>query len=390
MTSSTRIRLAEPFLGEAEKSNVLRCFQDNWIAAAGSFVSQFESELESYTGCGHAIAVSSGTAALHLALSAAGVVPGDEVLVSDLSFIAPAHAICYVGAQPVFIGPELTYWQMDAGKVSDFLTTHCRRRADGCLVNEASGRKIGAIVPVHILGHPCDMDAIFAIAEEHQIPVVEDAAESLGAAYRDRPVGRTTGIACLSFNGNKTMTAGGGGAVLTSDDDVANRIRHLANQAKVSGTFVHDVVGYNYRISNLHAAVGLAQLKRLPELISRKRAISLRYEGAFAEVAGLTMAPEAPWARSATWLSSVRIDSSLFGRSAKGVVEGLAAVGIEARSLWAPLHTNPSMTDGQAFGCEGSITLSNDVVCLPSSCGLEADEQQVVIDSVMSLAVRDS
>jgi len=376
------IPLCEPLLGEEERHNVLKCFEDNWIAAGGEFVETLENKIKTHTGARFVVAVSSGTAAIHLALKAVGVEPEEEVLVSDLSFISPANAIRYVGAHPVFIGPEPSYWQIDPNRVKDFLRERCRR-VEGKLINRSSGRTVRAILPVHILGHPCDMDAIAELAEEYELQLVEDAAEALGAMYKSRPVGLTPGIACLSFNGNKTITAGGGGAVVTDNEEWAARVRHLANQAKLPGDdFVHDEVGHNYRLSNLHAAVGAAQLSRLQEFVDRKREINNVYHRCLGSTAGVEILQEAPWARSSSWLSSLRLDRNIFGCDARAVLSRLTAVGIEARPMWVPLHRSPSMDEEESYSCGESDRIYSEVINLPSSVGLSEIDQMRVVEVV--------
>jgi perosamine synthetase len=255
------IPLSEPSIGGNEWKYVKECLDTNWVSSAGAFVDRFEAELAAYAGAQYGIATSNGTSALHVALLAVGVLPDDEVIVSTLTFIAPANAIRYVGAWPVFMDADATYWQMDVEKLADFLNNGCKWQ-DGQLKNIATGRRVSAILPVHILGHPCDMDPIIALAEKYGLKVIEDATESLGAQYKEHAVGTMGHVGCFSFNGNKLLTTGGGGMVVTNDSALAERVRYLTTQAKDDPLeYVHNEVGFNYRLTNIQAAIGCAQLE---------------------------------------------------------------------------------------------------------------------------------
>ena len=286
-TAKGMIPLCVPEIRGNEWKYIKECLDTNWVSSVGPFVDRFEQELAAYVGTKHAIATVNGTAALHIALLVAGVQPDDEVLVSTLTFISPANAIRYVGAWPVFIDAEPDYWQMDPQKVVDFLDKECQWR-DGALYNKITGRRVKAIIPVHILGHPCDMDPILEIVRKYELLVIEDATEALGAKYKDRMVGHLGDIACFSFNGNKIITTGGGGMIVTDNEAWARKAKYLTTQAKDDPVeYIHNEIGYNYRLTNVQAAMGVAQLEKLEEHIASKRRIAKTYTQAFKDIPGL-------------------------------------------------------------------------------------------------------
>jgi perosamine synthetase len=327
-----------------------------------------------------------GTSALHLALQLAGVQPGDEVLVSTLTFIAPVNAIRYCGGHPVFMDAERTSWNMDPEKVVEFLERGCSWTR-GCLVNRMTGRRIAAILPVHILGHPVDIDPILEAARSFEVPVVEDAAESLGALYKGKPVGAFGDSACFSFNGNKIITCGGGGMIVTKDPSSATRARHLSTQAKAhQWEYLHDEVGYNYRLVNLLAAVGVAQLEQLPTFIRRKREIADRYEAALRGVEGLTLMPEASWARSTFWLYTILVDGQRFPLTRDGMMERMTKEGIQVRPMWYPIHRQRMYQGEPAYRIEVADDLHRSGLSLPCSVGLSDSDQEKVIGTILQLA----
>ena len=376
------IPLSVPEIRGSEWRYVKECLDNGWVSSAGAFVERFEREFASAVGAKHAVATVNGTAALHVALRLAGVETGDEVLVSTLTFIAPANAIRYVGAWPVFIDAELHFWQMDPLRVVEWLERACRW--DGrILTNRTTGRRVRAIVPVHILGHPVDMDPIVNVAHRYGITVVEDATESLGATYRGRKVGTIGEMACFSFNGNKLITTGGGGMIVTDRDDLAAKARYLTTQAKDDlMEFVHEEIGYNYRLTNIQAALGCAQLERLDEYLATKRAIAKRYEAGFKNLVGVTLMPQAPWASSAFWLYTVLIDADQFGVDSRALMRHLAANGVQSRPLWQPIHRSPAHRGAPSTDCPVADMLKQSALSLPCSVGLPAEHQDRVIDLI--------
>jgi perosamine synthetase len=376
------VPLSVPELGGNELAYLTECISSGWVSSVGPFVGRFEHELATTTGTNYAVAVSSGTAALHIALLVAGVQAGDEVAVSDLTFIAPVNAIRYCGAFPVLIDAEPDYMQMDVEWLRRFLEEACEPGADG-LRNRATGRRVAAILPVHILGHPCDMDPVLELADRFGLQVVEDATESLGGLYRGRPIGTLGRMACLSFNGNKLITSGGGGAIVTDDAELAARCRYLTTQAKDDPIeHVHGAVGFNYRLTSLQAAVGVAQLERIGEFLRRKRTIADRYGEELAAIPGIGVMREAPWARSAWWLYTIQVDPALYGIDSRTLLHHLESVGIQARPLWQPSHLSPADPSYRQGARPVAEALYRDALSLPSSSGLPADDQSRVIAAI--------
>jgi perosamine synthetase len=380
------IPLCVPELGGNEARYLQECIASGWVSYLGPFVDRFERDIARAVGADHAIALASGTAALHLALSVAGVGCDDEVLVSSLSFVAPANAVRYVGAHPVFVDAEPRTWQMDVGRIADFLDRDCVHTHEG-LVNKASGRRVAALLPVHVLGHPVDMDPLLELARRHGLTVIEDATEALGARYKGRAVGTLGDFACLSFNGNKLLTCGGGGMLLTNRTAAAARARHLSTQAKADRVeYVHDEIGFNYRLTNVQAAVGCAQAERLAEFAAAKRAIARRYAEGLAGCPGVTAMPQAAWADSVFWMYSVRLDAAAYGRDARGLMSALAARGIQTRPLFQPLHLSPAHAGAQPLGGEVAEAIWRDALSLPCSVGLTPRDQDRVIAAVWAVA----
>src|SRR3989338_1544085 len=369
-----------------EWTYVKECLDTNWVSSVGPFVDRFERMVGNYVGTKYAVATMNGTAALHVALLVAGVQPDDEVLVSTLSFIAPANAIRYVGAWPVFVDAEPDYWQMDPEKVKEFLAEGCRWR-NGALYNQHTGRRIKAILPVHILGHPCDLDPILACARKYNLVVIEDVAESLGARYKGRKVGQLGDISCLSFNGNKIVTAGGGGMVLTGNEAWARRAKYLTVQAEDDAlSRIHREIGYNYRLTNIQAAIGCAQLERLDEYIVAKRQIATAYRRAFEGISNMIVPQEAPWAFSIYWMYTVLMNGVGDEDQSHRVAKYLLSSGIQARLLWQPLHLSPAHRGAYACSCDVAERIFNSALSLPSSVGLSATDQDRVIQRLREIA----
>ncbi len=382
------VPLIVPEINGNEWTYVRECLDTGWVSSVGSYVDRFERAFEEGTGARHAVATVNGTSALHTALLVAGVRPGDEVIVSTLTFIAPVNAIRYAGAFPVFLDADWEYWQMDVAKLAHFLEHECRRGPDG-LFNRTTGRRVAAIVPVHILGHPVDMDPVLELGRAHGLPVIEDATESLGARYRGRPVGHLGDIGCFSFNGNKIITTGGGGMLVTDRSDWAERARYLTTQAKDDPIeYIHSAVGYNYRLTNVLAAIGCAQMEKLPEFIARKRRIAARYAAALADLPGLIIPREAPWAFSTYWMYTILVDPARAGFSSRDLLKALAARRIQTRPLWQPIHQSPAHRDGRAWQCPTAEWLNDVALSLPCSAGLADEDQDRVIEAIRSMYSR--
>lgn len=379
------VPLSVPEIQGNEWVYIKECLDTTWVSSVGPYVDRFERMVADYVGTKYAVATVNGTAALHVALLVAGVQPDDEVLVPTLTFIAPANAVRYAGAWPVFVDAEPTYWQMDPEKVATFLEQECRWR-DGALHNTTTGRRIKAILPVHILGHPVDMDPILEIARKYSLTVVEDATESLGARYKGRTVGHLGDIACFSFNGNKIITTGGGGMIVTDNEDWARRTKHLTTQAKDDPVeYVHDEIGYNYRLSNIQAAMGVAQMEQIEKHIQTKRSIADRYTAGLADVPGMNPMCEAPWAFSIFWMYTVLVDETQYGMDSRALLRHLDEIGIQTRPLWQPIHLSKAHSDLQAYDCHVAERLNRDALSLPCSVGLREADQDRAIHAVRSL-----
>lgn len=386
------IPLSIPVLRGNEGRYLQECIDAGWVSSVGPFVDRFEESVAAYVGAeaAHAVAVVNGTSALHLALLVCGIEPEDEVLVSDLTFIASVNPIRYAGAWPVFIGAEADYWQMDPVLVSRFLKERCERRGEA-IFNKRTNRRVRALVVVHVLGHPVDLAAMRALADEYGLLLIEDCAESIGAEYRGRRVGTAGDASIFSFNGNKIITCGGGGVLLTADAARAERARYLSTQAKDDPLeYEHASIGYNYRLTNLQAAVGMAQLEQLDGFISHRRRVAERYRAAFADLDGVTFMPEAPWAKANFWLSTILVDEARFGMNSRALLKALAAQRIQARPLWQPMHQSQAHTGCEAFGCEISAALHRQALSLPSSANLTHEDQDRVITAIRQAALQDA
>jgi perosamine synthetase len=376
------IPLIVPELRGNEWAYIRECLDTNWVSSVGSYVDRFERVLAEYVGVRDAVATVNGTAALHIALLLAGVGAEDEVIVSALTFIAPANAVRYAGAWPVFIDAEPRFLQMDPAALEDFLRHGCIEDTDG-LRNRRSGRRVRAILPVHILGHPVDLEPILMLAERYGLPVIEDATEGLGARYRGRSLGSFGRTACFSFNGNKIITTGGGGMLVTDDPELARRARYLTTQAKDDPLeYVHHSVGFNYRLTNVLAAMGCAQMEQLDAFVAAKRHIAARYRQAFRSLPGLQVPEEAEWADSTYWMYTALVNEDEAGLDARSLLQELARHNIQARPLWQPMHCSPAHAGSMSPPCPIAEQLHHRAISLPCSVGLDENAQDRVIDVV--------
>ena len=377
------IPLCVPEIRGKEWRYIKKCLDTGWVSSVGSFVDRFEQVLAEYVGSQYAVATVNGTAALHIALLIAGVQADEEVLVSTLTFIAPANAIRYVGAWPVFIDAEPYHWQMDPEKVVDFLEKDCRW-STGRLYNKTTGRRVRAILPVHILGHPVDLAPIIEVAQRYDLVVIEDATESLGAKYRDLMVGHLGDVACFSFNGNKIVTTGGGGMIITDNETWASKARYMTTQAKDDPVeYIHSEVGFNYRLTNVQAAMGCAQLEKLDEYIETKQRIAYAYNKEIKAIPGLSPMKEASYASSTYWMYTVLVDQVKFGLDSRALREKLKQANIEARHLWQPIHRSKAHERSHIpFLCKVAEKLYDEALCLPCSVGMTAEEQKRVTSTL--------
>ncbi len=360
-----RIYLSPPDVGAEDRSAIQRAVESGWIAPLGPEVDGLEGELAEATGRDHGVALSSGTAALHLGLLALEVGPGDRVLVSSLTFAATVNAIRYTGAEPVFVDSDRATWNMDPDLLGEAL---------------ASGGRFAACVPVDIYGQCAEYDRIEALCAEHEVPLIEDAAEALGSTYRGRSAGNFGVMATLSFNGNKIITTSGGGALVTDREDWARQARWLATQARDPAPhYEHTTIGYNYRLSNLLAALGRSQLADLERRVDKRRDHNAFYRAAFGDLPGVAFMPEGEACRSTFWLTCVTIDPSAAGTDREQVRLHLESLDIEARPVWKPMHLQPVFSEFSVFGGEVSADLFDHGLCLPSGSNLsDLDRERVV------------
>lgn len=369
------ILLSTPHMGEAEMTFVEEAFRTNWIAPLGPNVDAFEREVADLVGIGHAAALSSGTAALHLALRLLGVGPGDRVFCSSFTFIASAAPITYLGAEPVFIDSDRESWNMSASALE-------RAFADA----QAAGRLPKAVVIVNLYGQSADYEALGRICDRYGVPIVEDAAESLGARYKGRSSGTFGKLSVFSFNGNKIITTSGGGMLMSEDGDLIARARFLATQARDPAPhYQHSEIGYNYRMSNILAGVGRGQLQVLQDRVDARRAINHAYRKGLAGLPGLDWMPEPEWSYSTRWLSTCTIDSAVTGISAGALLARLSDELIETRPLWKPMHLQPVFA-GCAYYPDGNASVSDELfgsgLCLPSGSNMEPEEIERIISTI--------
>ena len=366
----TPAALHEPSFAGNEWLYLKECLDSTFVSSAGKFVDRLEVELAAYTGAKHAIAVVNGTAALHIALKLAGVGANDEVLVPALTFVATANAITYCSAIPHFVDSEERTLGVDAAKLREYLNASTAQHSGQC-VNRNSGRVIRALVPMHTFGHPVDLDGMLAIAQDFNLVLVEDAAESLGSYYHNRHTGTFGLLGTLSFNGNKTITTGGGGAIMTNDAGLARHARHLTTTAKLphAWDYVHDEIGYNYRMPNLNAAVGCAQLEQLPALLAAKRELFQRYRAAFAEVAGVSLMAEPQHCQSNYWLQTLLLDADQADHRDQ-VLAATNAATYKTRPAWILMHELAPFQDCPRMDLTTAQSLSARLINIPSSSSL--------------------
>jgi sugar O-acyltransferase (sialic acid O-acetyltransferase NeuD family) len=372
--ASSRIYLSPPHVGREERALVEEAFDSNWVAPLGPQVDAFEAEFATATRCGHAAALSSGTAALHLALRRLGIGRGDEVLCSTLTFVASANPIVYEGATPVFVDSDEESWNMDPGLLAAELDDAARR-----------GRLPAAVVLVHLYGQSADVAPILEACDRYGVPLVEDAAEALGAQYRGRSPGTFGRFGVFSFNGNKMITTSGGGMLVSPVETEIARVRFLASQAREAAPhYEHRTTGFNYRLSNVLAAIGRGQLRRLPERVAARRRNFAFYQEALGGVPGLSFMPEAPYGSSSRWLSVVLVDPALFGATALEVSRHLERADIEARPVWKPMHLQPLFAGCRTVGGAVAESLFRRGLCLPSGSALGDAQRSRVVETLLA------
>jgi pyridoxal phosphate-dependent aminotransferase EpsN len=370
-----RTYLSVPHMGEAEERYVREAFASNWLSTVGPNIDAFERAFSARIGP-PAVALASGTAAMHLGLRLLGVGAGDEVLVSDLTFVASVNPIAYLGARPVFVDSDPGTWIMSPALLAEALADRARR-----------GRTPRAVVVVHLYGQSADMDPILETCRSHGVPVLEDAAEAVGTLYKGRPAGSLGEVAAFSFNGNKIITTSGGGMLVAKRRDWVDRVRFWSTQAREPGiAYEHADLGYNYRLSNVLAGIGLGQLDVLEERVRARRAVFERYRAALADVPGLSPMPEAAYGTSTRWLSCFLVEAESFGATRDELLAALAEADVEARPVWKPMHLQPLYDHCERHGGAVAAGLYARGVCLPSSSSLSPADQDRVIGIVREVA----
>lgn len=362
--SDTRIPLAIPDLRGNEAAYLGKCVADNWVSSAGPAVTAFEREVAKIAATDYCVATTNGSAALHLALVVAGVTPGDAVVVPDFTFAATANAVMLAGARPYFVDIDPASWTIDPALVEKVLS---------------EGDDIAAVIAVDVLGHTADIDALQPICAERGVPLIEDAAGAIGASYRNRPAGGLGDVGMFSFNGNKAVTTGGGGALVTNRQDWAARARRLSTQSRVGAAYRYDEAAFNYRMPNINAALGLAQLERLDAMLADRRRIAAWYDAGLAGLEGLEPAPRPAWSGSSCWLYSVRVETP---DKAASLISHLERRAIEARTFWEPLSDQAPYRHCRAQTSGVAARLGGCVVSLPSSSNLSERDVRRVIAAV--------
>jgi perosamine synthetase len=371
------IPLSVPNIAGNEWKYIKECLDTNWVSSVGSYVTLFENKMAEFCGVKKAVAVSNGTSALHISLVLAGVQRDDLVVLPNISFVAPANAIKYTGADPVLIDIDEETWQMDLDLLEEFLETKTSLQNDSCIHKE-SGRRIGALLPVHVLGNMCDVDRLLSLADRFKIPIVEDSTEALGSYYKKKHAGSFGLFGTLSFNGNKIITTGGGGMILTNDEALAKKAKHLTTQAKAdTNEYYHDEVGYNYRLVNILAAMGVAQMEQLEGFLQRKKQITSAYNDFFRNVDDAHPQRITENVEPNNWLYTIGI------KEQQELRKKLLAAKIEVRPFWVPMNQLPAFKDDLYFTKENvSDRVYRSCLSLPCSTGLTNEEQELVLSQL--------
>ena len=362
------IPVCEPLLGGKELEYVTDCLKTNWISSTGKYISEFEKGFAAYCGTKYGVATTSGTTALHLALAALGIGKGDEVIIPTFTMAACAFSVVYTGAKPVLVDSEPETWNMDVAQIERKITKHTK-----------------AIMPVHIYGHPCDMDPITDIARKHRIHVVEDAAEAHGATYKGKMCGGIGDVACFSFYANKIIMTGEGGMIVTNNEKVADFAKRLKDQAfSRERRFLHTDIGFNYRMTNIQAAIGLAQLENIDRFVEMRRRNAALYNRSLKDVSGITLPKEKQWAKNVYWMYSIVIEDE-FGMSRDELMAFLKQRGVDTRTFFIPMHVQPAFKNMGLFGGESypvSEMLAERGLYLPSGSGLTEEQINTVCEAV--------
>ena len=381
-----KIPLSVPSLQGNEWKYVKECIDTEWISSAGKYVELFEEKIAKNTGAKYVVACVNGTSALQVSLQLAGVVTDDEVIVPSLTFIAPINAVSYNGANPVFMDAD-KYYNMDAEKTVQFINNETEFN-NGYTYNKITNKRISAIIQVHVWGNAAWLDELVLLCEERNITVVEDASESLGTVYKagkykDWHTGTIGKLGCLSFNGNKIITTGGGGMILTDNEELAARARYLTTQAKDDPLhYIHNAIGYNFRLTNIQAAMGVAQLEQLPGFLERKREIFRQYRIALLDIEGLAIADVPEYSDNNHWMNMLQIDSKVYGEDREVLMQRLEESGIQTRPVWALNHLQKPYVDCQYYKVTNAKKLVENSLCLPSSTNLTNEDINKIVSQL--------
>lgn len=378
------VPLAIPNIGAREAEYVQQCFTENWVSTVGPFVERLERQIAELSGVPYGVAVAAGTMGLHAALHGLGIGPGDLVILPAYTFIASANSIAQTGARPWLFDITEESWTLDPVNLEAALEQDCERDAGGILRLRSTGERVAAVMPVYTLGTPADMDRIVPLARRYGLPIVADAAAAVGARYKGEPIGPLADATVYSFNGNKTITTGGGGMIVGRDPALMKLLKHITTTARIGADYDHDRVGFNYRLTNIEAAMGCAQVERLPEFLEAKKRIRKIYNAAFCDHWKVSPFPDVDWAQSAYWLSGIVLrDEAVF--SMDKLIAGLNAAGISARKFWKPMHLQAPFVDvprRPMVVCDG---LWKRVLTLPCSTSLSDVDQARVIEVLLGL-----
>ena len=381
------IPLSEPVISGNEWRYIKDCLDTGWVSTVGAYVTRFEEAVAKYIGVKYAVATVNGTSALHVSLIACEVQPDDEVIVPALTFISSVNVVRYCNAYPVFMDCNDCTLCIDVQKVIDFIRSECEQRSNGYIYNKDTNRRVKAIIPVHVFGHPTDMDMLLEVCEKNNIDIIEDATESLGSEFKGKKTGSFGKAGCFSFNGNKIITTGGGGMVVTDDEEFSNKIRHLTTQAKIdSFEYDHDEIGYNYRLNNIQAAMGVAQMEKIEEYVQVKRENAELYKGLLADIEGLELLKENEWVKSNYWLFTIKIPKE----HKNPLIKHLLSKSIQVRPIWKLISSLPMYSGFQSYKIDRADGVYESCISLPSSVNLKQSEIEYIVNSIAKYFERSS
>jgi len=381
-----KIPLSVPSLKGNELKYVKECVDKEWVSSAGEYVELFEKKIAEYTGSKYAVACVNGTSAIQVSLRTVGVTPGDEVIVPTLTFIASVNAITYLNATPVFMDAD-QYYNIDSEKTIEFIKNETVFK-NGFSFNKKTDKKISAIIPVHVWGNACQLDELSVICAERNISIVEDAAESMGTYYKNgRYKGKHTGtvgkLGCISFNGNKIITTGGGGMILTDDKVLADKVKYLTTQAKNDPVrYIHHDIGYNFRLTNIQAALGVAQLEQLQNILKTKKEIHEFYKSSTKTIDGISLAITPIYSQNNHWMNLLKINKNIYGEDRESLMKKLDEISIQTRPVWKLNHQQIPYKGCQNYKIENAILISNSSLCIPSSTSLNKKQLNLIINSL--------